>query len=180
MPSENTSATGHRLIPAMTDGAMHIQDALMHKAMAWALRNAVVSKGNVLALITQLDESPTFNVRAVDVVREGASLGNTDKTFSDIDKAGYSFISHGGPDFPAAFTREEERLAMLDNALPQLFLKGDPKPIFITRSYEHGAAKEKRVVCRYVDAPFGPDSSMDHPAKHFLLNLGTVLQYALQ
>ena len=68
MPSENPSATGRRLIPAMTDGAMHIQDALMHKAMAWALRNAVVSKGNVLALISQLDDSPTFNVRAVDVV----------------------------------------------------------------------------------------------------------------
>ena len=44
----------------MTDGPMHSQDALMHKAMAWALRNAVVSKGNVLALITQLDESSTF------------------------------------------------------------------------------------------------------------------------
>ena len=171
MPSENPSATGRRLIPAMTDGAMHIPEAQAQKAMHWALRNAVVSKGDVLALITQQEDASTFNVRAVDVVREGASLGNTDKSFADIDKAGYAFISHGGPDFPVAFTREEERLAMLANALPQLFLKGDQKPIFITRTYEMGAAKEKRVVCRYVDAPFGPDSSMDHPAKHFLLTL---------
>ena len=134
MPSENPSATGQRLIPPMTDVPLHIQEAQMQKAMAWALRNAVVSKGDVLALVTQQEDASTFNVRAVDVAREGSSLGNTDKSFADIDKAGYAFISHGGPDFPTAFRREEERATMLQNALPQLFLKGDPKPIFITRA----------------------------------------------
>ena len=50
---------------------MHIQETNMHKAMSWALRNAVVSKGNVLALISQQDGSSTFNVRAVGRIPRG-------------------------------------------------------------------------------------------------------------
>ena len=56
MPSENTSTTGERLFPAVTDIPNHIQEVHIQQAMTWALRNAVVSRGDVVAFISKPDE----------------------------------------------------------------------------------------------------------------------------